>query len=167
MKLAVVALTVVALLGALLPSPVLADARYAVVHITNNTYSDMSFYRRWVWNYGKPNERVQIDWRMTKIPPGATYTVHFAYDGAHSRSPDLIVVFDSDRNNGTHWEMVKLLRGASEDYRDRNSGFTYALEFDNDRREYASLRARNGGSVTILDRRASRPMNAEEFSFRR
>ena len=161
-----VAFAAVALFGALLPASARADARYGVVHITNRTNGEMSFYRKWVWNEGTNRERVQIDWRLTKIPAGATYTVHYTYDGANRKSPDLVVVFDSDRNSGAHWEKVKLARGASEDFRDMRSGFTYALEYDNDRREFASLRAKNGGTVTILDRRSAPPRDATDVPFR-
>ena len=166
MKKYVMAFAAAVMLGAMLPNTAVADARYAVVHITNNTAGDMSFYRKWVWNPGKPNERVQIDWRLTRIPAGQTYTVHFTYDGAGRHSPDLIVVFDSDRNGGAHWEMVKLGRGASADFRDRSSGFTYALEYDNARKEFASLRAKNGGTVTIMDRRATPPRDPDVMPFR-
>ncbi len=121
----------------------------------------MSFYRTWVWNSGK----VQIDWRLTRIPPGRTYTVYFEYEGAGQHSPDLIVVFDSDRNGGAHWEKVKLARAAVPDFKDRSRGFNYALVYDNARREFASLRATNGGIVTVLDRKAAPPRDFDVKPF--
>jgi hypothetical protein len=157
-----------ALLGLLafhqVPGAVTADDRFAVVRITNNTSSTMSFYRTWVWNYGTGQERVHLDWRLTRIPPGHTSTVYYTYQDQAKRSPDLIVVFDSDRNQGAHWEKVKLARGAAADYSDGRSGFAYALEYDNARREFASLRPKNGGTVTVLDRRASPPAHATEMA---
>jgi len=147
------------------PGTAHADDRYAVVQITNNTNSHMSLYRKWVWNFGAPQERTQLDWRVTKIPPGETMTLHHSYQGAAESSPDLIVVFDSDRNNGAHWEMVKLARKGSPDFRDRRSGFHYSLEYDNNRREFGSLRPKNGGRVEILDRKAARPSGAQEIPF--
>jgi hypothetical protein len=143
--------------GVFVDRTVAQDARYAVVHVSNETNSEMSFYHRWVWHSGTSRERVHSDWRLVKIAPGATRTVHYNYDGPHKNSPDLIVVFDSDRNGGAHWEKVKLMRAASPDFRDKRSGFTYVLRYDNDRREFASLRPTNGGNVTVLDRRAVPP----------
>src|SRR5262245_30275336 len=112
-----------------------ADDRFAVVHVTNNTKTPMSFYRKWVWNYGTKDEKVVRDWRVSTIEPGKTRTVYFSYDGKEKKSPDLIVVFDSDRNKGSHWEMVKLARGASPDYKDVTAGFTYTLEYDGKSKE--------------------------------
>ena len=129
------------------------DARYAVVHVSNETTSEMTFYHRWVWHSGTP----QSNWRRLKIAPGETRTVHYTYDGAGKQSPDLIVVFDSDRNRGAHWEKVKLTRAASPDFRDKSRGFTYVLRYDNDRQEFASLQPKNGGRVTVLDRKAVPP----------
>ena len=129
------------------------DARFAVVHVSNETRSEMSFYHTWVWHSG----RVERGWSLIKIGPGQTRTVHYSYDGPDRKSPDLIVVFDSDRNSGARWEKVKLARAASIDFHDRGTGFTYALRYDNDRQEFASLRPTNGGSVTVLDRNAAPP----------
>jgi hypothetical protein len=164
-------LAALALLGVMLahlaytsiPSPVSSVDRYAVVHVANHTDSDMSFYRRWNGSRETSQENAQIDWEMAVIPPGQTGTVYFPYDGTTKHSPDLTVVFDSDRDDGEHWQMVRLAPGASADYKDGLSGFTYALEYDNDRLEYASLRAKNGGAVTVLDLWASRPINAERW----
>jgi len=139
--------------------------RFAVAHITNDTDATLTFYRRWVWNYGTPKQRVEIDWRVTRIPPGKTLHLHYQYDGKRQVSPDLIVVYDADRNKGALWEMVKLDRGASPDFRDRRTGFAYTLKYDNRRKEYASLVPRNGGKVTILDRKTRRPKNAKEVPF--
>jgi len=61
--------------------------RFAVVTIRNSTNGNMTFYRQWVWNPGTSNERVAIDWRVTIIPPGKTYTVHWTYQDAAKRSP--------------------------------------------------------------------------------
>jgi hypothetical protein len=157
MKSHLVALAAVAAIAVVLPASAQADARDGVVHIVNNTNSVMSFYRQWVWNYGESGERVQIAWKLTKIPAGATLTVHHTYPDAARQSPELIVVFDCDRNNGAHWTTVKLARGASANFRDRRSGFTYVLEYDDDRREFASLRASNGGTVTVLERESAPP----------
>lgn len=162
----VVAMTAVALSGSLFPNPVTAqDVRYAVVHITNDTEMQMPFYFRWVWHEGTNRERVQVDWRLTTIPVGATYTVHHDYDGVGTQSPDLIVVFDADSNRGAHWEKVKLTPGSSSDYKNRRLGFRYAWEYDGVRREYASFRPKNGGTVTILDRRSAPPPDATEVPF--
>lgn len=143
-----------------------ADDRFAVVHVTNNTDKDMSFYRTWVWNPGSPQQQVEVSWRMTKIPPGKTMTVQYQYQAAAKRSPELIVVYDSDRNDGAHWEMVKLARDGSPDFRDRRAGYHYTLDYENNRKEFASLRARNGGRVEILDRNATRPSGAQHMPFR-
>jgi len=142
-----------------------ADDRFAVVHVTNNTKTDMSFYRKWVWNYGTKEEKVARDWRVTTIPAGKTYTVHWSYDGKDTSSPDLIVVFDSDREKGVHWEMVKLTRGRSPDYKDKTTGYTYVLDYDGKSKEFASLKPKNGGKVEILDRKAKRPKDAEKIPF--
>jgi hypothetical protein len=160
---AIVAVVAVALAGVAFVNPATArDARYAVVHIANETNAEMSFYRTWVWHPGTSRERVQISWKLSKIPPGETRTVHYNYDGPDRQSPELIVVFDSDRNRGAHWEKVKLARGAAADFNDKRSGFTYVLRYDNDRREFASLRPTNGGSVTVLDRNATPPRISNE-----
>ena len=68
-------------------------------------------------------------------------------------------------NQGAHWEKVKLARAASPDYKDKNAGYRYALEYDNNRKEYASLKAKNGGKVTVLDRKATRPQKATNVPF--
>jgi hypothetical protein len=139
------------------------QARFAVVTIRNNTNTDMSFYRKWVWSFGTPQAKTHLDWRITKIPPGKSFTVKYTYQGKETVSPDLIVVFDSDRNNGAHWEMVKLARAADTDQID---GFIYALEYDGQQKEYASLNPKNRGTVTVIDRRTTRPNNAEEVPFK-
>lgn len=136
--------------------------RFAVATIRNNTNGGMTFYRKWVWNHGKSNEKVQIDWRVTVIPPGKSYAVHYTYQDAAKSSPDLIVVFDSDRNAGAHWQMVKLARAASTD---KTGGFVYALELDPGQKEFASLNAKNKGTVTVLDRKTTRPANADSVPF--
>ena len=134
-----------------------AQGRFAVVHIKNSTKSSMSVYRTWVWNYGKSTAKTQISWRVNKIQPGRTITLRYTYQSAAAKSPDLIVVFDSDRNKGSHWQKVKLTKAQSRDYKDSRQGFRYELTYDSARREYGSLRPRNGGKVTVLDRKMPRP----------
>lgn len=137
--------------------------RFAVVTIRNDTSTDMSFFRKWVWNQGTAKEKVHLDWRLTKIPPGKSYTVKYTYQGKEKVSPDLVVVFDSDRNKGAHWQMVKLARAADTD---AVGGFLYALEFDGKQKEFASLVPKNKGKVDVLDRKATRPENATEVPFK-
>ncbi|GAB4147473.1 MAG: hypothetical protein Tsb009_20670 [Planctomycetaceae bacterium] len=136
-----------------------AQGRFGVAHVTNRTRGNMSFYYQLVWNYGKANARVHKNWVKRTIPPGKTLTVYYAYQNAAAKSPDLVVVFDSLRKAGAHWQKVILQKAQSPDYKDPRYGYKYELRYDNANQRYASIypQKRGKGKVYIVDRKVSRP----------